>query len=109
VIYAKKASIFGVMVSSKPGQNQLSEAEEYVKRLTEAGKTAIIIYMDEVRPEHINNYTEPEVLVNTACPRIAIDGINGIDRPMITLNELDVVLGNRQWEDLWGNAYLETA
>ena len=108
IAYAKSASVFGVIVSSKPGQNQLNLAEDYVKRLSSSGKTAIIIYLDEVRPEHINNYTEPEVLVITACPRIAIDGINGIDRPMITMNELDVILGDRKWEDLWGNAYLET-
>ena len=109
VTHAKSAKVFGFLVSSKPGQRKLELAEEYASRLNEAGKIAVVIYMDEVRPEHINNYTEPEVLVNTACPRIAIDGIDGIDRPMITMNELDVVLGDRKWEDLWGNAYLETA
>jgi 2-(3-amino-3-carboxypropyl)histidine synthase len=109
VTYAKDANVFGLLVSSKPGQRKLELAEGYASRISEAGKIAVIIYMDEVRPEHINNYTEPEVLVNTACPRIAIDGIKGIDRPMITMNELDVVLGDRNWEDLWGNAYLETA
>ena len=109
VTHAKSANVFGLLVSSKPGQRKLELAEAYASRLNEAGKIAVIIYLDEVRPEHINNYTEPEVLVNTACPRIAIDGIEGIDRPMITMNELDVVLGDRKWEDLWGNAYLEIA
>jgi len=109
VTHAKSANVFGLLVSSKPGQRKLELAEAYTSRLNEAGKIAVIIYLDEVRPEHINNYTEPEVLVNTACPRIAIDGIEGIDRPMITMNELDVVLGDRKWEDLWGNAYLEIA
>ena len=107
VNYAKNATVFGLLVSSKPGQSKLELAEDYASRLNESGKNAIIIYMDEVRPEHVNNYTEPEVLVNTACPRIAIDGIDGIDRPLITMNELDVVLGDRKWEDLWGNSYLE--
>ena len=107
VTHAKDATVFGFLVSSKPGQRHLQRAEEYVQRLTELGKIAVILYMDEVRPEHVNNYTEPEVLVNTACPRITIDGIDGIDRPMLTLNELDVVLGDREWEDLWGNSYLE--
>ncbi len=107
VTYAKNAQVFGFLVSSKPGQMHLERAEKYVELLNEAGKTAVIFYMDEVRPEHVNNYTEPEVLVNTACPRIAIDGINGIDRPLITLNELDVVLGDKEWESLWGNSYLE--
>ena len=76
-------------------------------KLTEAGKIPVIIYMDEIRPDHINNYTEPEVLVNTACPRIVIDGISGIDRPMLTVNELEVVLGSRRWEDMWGDSYME--
>lgn len=107
VNYAKNATIFGLLVSSKPGQSKLELAEDYASRLNESGKNAIIIYMDEVRPEHVNNYTEPEVLVNTACPRISIDGIDGIDRPLITMNELDVVLGDSKWEDLWGNSYLE--
>ena len=107
VNYAKNATVFGLLVSSKPGQSKLELAEEYASRLNALGKNAILIYMDEVRPEHVNNYTEPEVLVNTACPRIAIDGIDGIDRTLITMNELDVVLGDRKWEDLWGNAYLE--
>lgn len=107
VTYAKNSKVFGFLVSSKPGQNKLQLAEEYTKKLDGLGKTSVILFMDEVRPEHVNNYTEPEVLVNTACPRIAIDGIDGIDRPMITMNELDVVLGDMKWEELWGNSYLE--
>ena len=107
ITVSKNATVFGVLVSSKPGQNRLEKAEALVGKLTEAGKIPVIIYMDEIRPEHINNYTEPEVLVNTACPRIAIDGIRGIDRPMLTVNELEVVLGSRRWEDMWGDSYME--
>ena len=107
ITVSKEATVFGILVSSKPGQNRLEEAEELAGKLTVAGKIPVIIYLDEIRPEHVNNYIEPEVLVNTACPRIAIDGIKGIDRPMLTVNELEVVLGIRNWEDMWGNSYLE--
>ncbi len=107
ITVAKSAHRFGILVSSKPGQNNLKKAIELQKKLRKQGKEAVIIYMDEIRPEHVNNYSEPEILVNTACPRIAIDGINGIDRPMLTINETEVVLGLRKWEDLWGNAYME--
>jgi len=107
VTIAKKSQRFGVLVSSKPGQNNLDKAVELQRMLKEQGKEAIMIYMDEIRPEHVNNYSEPEILVNTACPRIAIDGINGIDRPMLTINEAEIVLGLRRWENLWGNAYME--
>ncbi|MBC8462946.1 diphthamide biosynthesis enzyme Dph2 [Candidatus Bathyarchaeota archaeon] len=107
ITVSKEATVFGILVSSKPGQNRLEKAEELAGKLTVAGKIPVIIYLDEIRPEHVNNYIEPEVLVNTACPRIAIDGIRGIDRPMLTVNELEVVLGIRNWEDIWGNSYLE--
>lgn len=107
VTIAKSAKRFGILISSKPGQNNLEKAIELQKGLKKQGKEAILIYMDEIRAEHINNYNEPEVLVNTACPRIAVDGIKGIDRPMLTINETEVVLGLRRWEELWGNAYME--
>ena len=107
VTIAKNANRFGVLVSSKPGQNNLEKAVELQRKLREQGKEAVIIYMDEIRSEHVNNYSEPEVLVNTACPRIAIDGIKGIDRPMLTINETEVVLGIRSWESIWGNSYME--
>jgi 2-(3-amino-3-carboxypropyl)histidine synthase len=107
VTVAKNAKRFGILVSSKPGQNNLEKAIELQKGLKEQGKEAVIIYMDEIRANHVNNYSEPEILVNTACPRIAIDGIDGIDRPMLTINETEVLLGARTWESLWGNSYME--
>ena len=107
ITIAKNSKRFGVLISSKPGQKNLEKAMELQSLLKEQGKEAALIYMDEIRAEHINNYSEPEVLVNTACPRIAVDGISGIDRPMLTINETEVVLGLREWEDLWGNSYME--
>ncbi len=107
ITIAKNSKRFGVLVSSKPGQNNLVKALEIQKKLRDQGKEAVLIYMDEIRAEHINNYSEPEVFVNTACPRIAIDGISGIDRPMLTVNEAEVMLGSRDWESLWGRSYME--
>jgi 2-(3-amino-3-carboxypropyl)histidine synthase len=107
ITVAKNSQRFGILVSSKPGQNNLEKAVELQRSLKNQGKEAVIIYMDEIRPEHVNNYTEPEILINTACPRISIDGIKDIDRPMLTINETEVVLGLSKWEDLWGNSYME--
>ncbi|MBD3172824.1 diphthamide biosynthesis enzyme Dph2 [Candidatus Bathyarchaeota archaeon] len=107
ITMAKNAKVFGILVSSKPGQNKLDEAQRLEEKIKKQGKKAVIIYLDEIRAEHVNNYSEPEILVNTACPRIAIDGIEGINRPMITVKEIEVALGIREWESLWGNSYLE--
>jgi 2-(3-amino-3-carboxypropyl)histidine synthase len=107
ITIAKNARIFGILVSSKKGQRNLEKALELLKRFKDIGKSAAVIYLDEIRAENLNNYSEPEIFINTACPRIAIDGVNGIERPMLTLNEAEVVLGLRVWECLWGNQYME--
>lgn len=107
ITIAKNSRRFGVIVSSKPGQNNLDIALKLRRMLKAQDKEVVLIYMDEVKAEHVNNYSESEILINTACPRIAVDGITGIDRPMLTINETEVVLGLRKWEELWGNGYME--
>lgn len=104
---ARYSTRFAILVSSKLGQKNINKAITLQEKLQEHGKDVIIIYLDEVRSEHINNFSEPEILINTACPRIAIDGIEGINRPMLTINETEVVLGERKWETLWGDSYFE--
>jgi 2-(3-amino-3-carboxypropyl)histidine synthase len=58
-----------------------------------------------LRSENLNNFTEIEVFVNTACPRVAIDGPMGISRPIISIKEAQVVLNEVKWENIWGNYY----
>jgi 2-(3-amino-3-carboxypropyl)histidine synthase len=107
ITIAKNSTHFAILVTSKPGQNKLKKGMMLQEQIRKQGKDAIIIYLDEVRSEHLNNFSEPEIFINTACPRIAINGVGGINRPMLTINEMEVVLGERKWESLWGDSYLE--
>jgi 2-(3-amino-3-carboxypropyl)histidine synthase len=107
ITFAKSSKLIGILVSSKPGQAALSIAEELESKFNEKGYSTSIIYLDEIRPEHLNNYSEFDAFIVTACPRIAIDGIQGIDRPMLTIKEARVVLNEVKWEEIWGNRYLD--
>ena len=91
--------MIGIIVSSKYGQQNLKMAEDLNVSFQEKDYKSTIIYLDEVRSEHLNNFTEIEAFVNTACPRIALDGINGILRPMISVKEAYIVLEKIKWED----------
>ncbi len=95
-----------MLVSSKPGQRATAEAEGLQRRFAEKGCEAVIIYMDEVRAEHLNNFVEAQAFVDTACPRLAVDGVSGVDRPILTVREAEVALGDLRWEDIWGDGYL---
>lgn len=103
---AREAERIGVLVSSKPGQRATAVAEELRARFAEKGCEAVIIYLDEVRAEHLNNFVEAEAFIDTACPRLAVDGVSGVNRPILTVREAEVVLGERRWEDIWGDGYL---
>lgn len=103
---AEEACVFGIVVSLKPGQYQLDIARQLVRRMEEAGKKATIICLDEVGSQQLENFTEPEAFISTACPRIAIDGVAGMTRPILMTTEAQVLLGDRRWEEIWGHNYI---
>jgi 2-(3-amino-3-carboxypropyl)histidine synthase len=100
------ATRVGIIVSSKPGQRALAAAEDLERRFRERGAEAAIIYVDELRAEHLNDFTEPQAFVAAACPRLALDGVAGLDRPLLTVAEAHVALGLLPWEDAWGRGLL---
>jgi len=106
---AKGATRFAVIVSLKPGQLQLEAALAIQRRLEKAGKEATVIVLDEVGPIQLGNFTEAEAFVETACPRIALDGIADIHKPILTPTEALVALGEMRWEELWGRNYFSVS
>lgn len=95
---AQGARRFGIIASRKVGQYRMALARELKARIEAAGREATIFLMDHVDPMFLKGY-EVDALVNTACPRIAIDDYLRYDRPILTPQELEVALGLRRWED----------
>ena len=106
ITQAKQAFRFGVMASMKPGQFQMNTARMIKEKLEAVDKLGYIIYLNEAGPVQLGNFTEVDAYINTACPRIAIDGVQGVDKPILTVKEALVMLGEVDWEDVWGKTYL---
>ncbi|MBU5575051.1 MAG: diphthamide biosynthesis enzyme Dph2 [Candidatus Aenigmarchaeota archaeon] len=85
---SKDAKVFGIIVSTKIGQNNIKKAKEILKKLKESGKEAYILAMNEIKPEKIPE--KIECLINTACPRIAIEDAIQFKKPIINLDELEL-------------------
>ncbi len=95
---AKDAEIFGVILSTKPGQRRQILARDIVKDLRKAGKKAFVVEMENTSPQILDSFSAT-AWVSTACPRLAIDDHLAYNRPIITPPELDIILGKREWED----------
>jgi len=63
----------GLLMTTKPGQNQTAAAERLRERLEDAGKEVFVFLCDEIKPAELVNFNFIEVWVNTACPRLAED------------------------------------
>ena len=73
------AKNIGILVSTKPGQNQLKKALALKKKLKD--KNCYIFIADTIDLNELENFPFIEAWVNTACPRIVEDksGIINID------------------------------
>ncbi len=94
---AKDAQSFLVIVCSKIGQNRSAQADAAVSKIRSKGLKAYKAVMEEITPASLMAY-RVDAYVNTACPRVAMDDSARYDRPMITLTELDIVLGEKFWD-----------
>ena len=96
---ASTARKWGVIVSSKEGQYRMTLAKQLKKTLEDNGMEAYIILADNINPDILLPYLELEAFVVSACPRIAIDDSQMYKKPLITPQELEIVLNKREWEN----------
>ena len=95
---AKNADSFLVIVCSKVGQDRSSAADEVIEKIRTHGHKAYKAMLEEITPVSLMAY-RVDAYVNTACPRVAMDDSARYDRPMLTIPELDIVLGEKEWAD----------
>ncbi len=95
---ASNAQSFLVIVCSKVGQNRSAEADMIIEKIRTHGLKAYKAILEEINPISLTSY-RVDAYVNTACPRVAMDDSAKYDRPMLTIPELDIVLGDREWAD----------
>lgn len=89
---AAGSSLFGVVMSTKPGQARFRLAEELCGKLRKAGKRVMRVVADEIRPEALQDLGL-EAAVCVACPRIPLDDAPRFGLPVLTPPELLLLLG----------------
>ena len=103
---AAEAETFCILVSVKNGQCRRTLAESLKEKAEAHGKQAFLLFMDLVTPDQMLSF-KADAFVNTACPRLAIDDSGRYPAPVLTPQEFEIVLGERDWEDLVLDEILE--
>lgn len=75
---------FGILVSTKPGQNKLEKAQELKEKLEKQGKKAYIFMANDIDPSQTENFPEIQCWINTACPGISLEN------PFVWVNDLKI-------------------
>lgn len=101
------ATHFGVIIGLKPGQSRLEKALQIKKKLTKAGKETTLLAMREVTPEALMEFSSIDAYVNTACPRISVDDSTKFQKPVLTIKEALVVVGELTWKQLLKKGWFE--
>ncbi|MBU4283524.1 MAG: diphthamide synthesis protein, partial [Nanoarchaeota archaeon] len=77
----------GVILTTKPGQEQLKEAFELKNKFKD--KNFYFLIFDTIDFNQLENFPFIECFVNTACPRIALDDSIKIGKAIINLEDIN--------------------
>ncbi|MGO8806291.1 MAG: diphthamide biosynthesis enzyme Dph2 [Candidatus Bathyarchaeia archaeon] len=97
---ALNATKFGILISLKPGQKRIDQAIEVSALAHKHGIAAFFLAAKEITPETLIAFPSIDAYVNTACPRISLDAPGKFSKPVLTINEFLVVVGESSWESM---------
>ncbi|MGA2681759.1 MAG: diphthamide biosynthesis enzyme Dph2 [Candidatus Bathyarchaeia archaeon] len=105
---ARNAKNFGVLIGLKPGQKKIDQALRIKDLAQKHGGTAFLFAAKEITPETFLEFPSIDAYVNTACPRISLDAPSKFSKPVLTVNEFMVVVGESSWENMLKQGLFES-
>jgi 2-(3-amino-3-carboxypropyl)histidine synthase len=104
---AKGAENFGVLIGLKSGQKRVREAVKIKEKLQKSGRKATLLALREITSNALMQFPNIDAFVNTACPRLSLDDTPSFLKPILSLNEALVMLGEMDWEELCRKGWFE--
>ena len=80
------ADSVGILVSCKPGQENLSKALKLKENLEKKDKSCFIFVADNINISELENFNL-ECFVNTACPALVFDAF---DYPILNISDIEM-------------------
>jgi 2-(3-amino-3-carboxypropyl)histidine synthase len=99
VYKALDARTFGVITGLKEGQRMVGRSRWITERLAAHGREVVQLAMREITPERLAPYTKIEAFVQTACPRISVDGFS-FGKPVLSIPQADALVGLMEGKEM---------
>ena len=77
------------------------------KELEKNGYTATLLALREITPNALMQFPRLDAFVNTGCPRLSLDDSSNFRKPLLSINETLVLLGEVKWENLFRRGWFE--
>ena len=88
ILAARKAQIVGIAFSTLGRQASKTTLSIIEKLIAAAGKTSMLVLMDDLSPQALARYKGIDVWVQMACPRLSLDwSTEGYTTPLLTTHE----------------------
>lgn len=91
ILAASKAKCFGILISTKCGQINMTGAKIAKRMLEKKGKRAVLLVANELNPVSLANFMSFDAYINTACPRIN-DDTDAYGKPIVNVADLKRLL-----------------
>ncbi len=98
---AEEYKKYAVIVVKDSHQSMIGGVRYITKLLDVHRKDYIIYSVYRVSEDFINNLPEDQLPIIAGCPRIAIDDITRFNRPVINLEQLQILFGVKSFEDVY--------
>jgi len=99
VYKARDAERFGIIIGLREGQMKIKQARHIREELAKHGKQSTLIAMREISAERLNAFTWFDAFIQTACPRISIDGF-GFNKPVLSIPQAYALLNLLKGKDV---------
>ncbi|MGQ9468787.1 MAG: diphthamide biosynthesis enzyme Dph2 [Nitrososphaerales archaeon] len=100
---ALDANNIGIIIGLKEGQTRLERAWRIKDELERCGKKVSFIALHEIKNERLIQLKKIDAFIQTACPRISING-EGFDKPVLSTLQAEAlikILNGKDFEDIF--------
>lgn len=98
---ARSAKRFGLILGTLGRQGSPTVLDDLRSKLEAHNRPYLTALMSEIKPAKLAKFKGIDCWVQVACPRLSIDWSGAFDRPILTPYELNVVLGEIEWQTVY--------